>query len=78
MDGRSEQEVVERLKRVLHGRTLLLVTHKPATLELVDRLIVVDHGRVMADGPKEQVLEQLRRQTSERRASRPAALSEAT
>jgi ATP-binding cassette, subfamily C, bacterial LapB len=77
MDGRSEQDVVDRIKRLLPGRTLLLVTHKPATLDLVDRLIVVDQGRIMADGPKEAVLAELRRQSTDRKSSRPVALPEA-
>jgi len=34
----------------------LLVTHQPALLELVNRLIVLDRGRVVADGPKASVL----------------------
>jgi ATP-binding cassette, subfamily C, bacterial LapB len=38
------------------GRTLVMVTHRPAVLELVDRIVVVDGGRVVLDGPKAQVL----------------------
>jgi len=40
----------------LGGRTLLLVTHRTSLLSLVDRLIVMDHGRVVADGPRDAVL----------------------
>ena len=40
-------------------RTLVLVTHKPSLLTLVDRLIVFDYGRVVADGPKDKVLQAL-------------------
>ena len=41
-------------------KTVLLITHRTALLELVDRLIVIDNGHIVADGPKEQVVEALR------------------
>ncbi|KWI75301.1 type I secretion system permease/ATPase [Burkholderia ubonensis] len=56
MDNRSEELFKARLAARLEGRTLLLVTHRPSLLTLVDRLIVMDQGRVVADGPKDQVL----------------------
>ena len=43
----------------LPGRTLLLVTHRTSLLDLVDRIIVVDGGKVVADGAKDAVLEAL-------------------
>jgi ATP-binding cassette subfamily C protein LapB len=59
MDTTSEQRFKTRLQEVLPGRTLVLVTHRGSMLSLVDRLVVLDHGRVVADGPKEKVLEEL-------------------
>lgn len=59
LDNRSEENLKARLSQHLAGRTLLLVTHRASMLSLVDRLIVMDGGRVIADGPKEQVLEAL-------------------
>lgn len=56
MDEQLEEQVIRQMKSWLEGRTLVLVTHRPALLKLVDRLIVVDNGRVIADGPKEQIL----------------------
>ena len=56
MDGRSEQLVIERLSAALGDRTLLLVTHKYPMLALIDRLIVIDGGRIHHDGPKAAVL----------------------
>ena len=41
-------------------KTLIVVTHRTSLLELVDRIIVIDGGRVVADGPKAQVVEALR------------------
>ena len=60
MDSTSEAKVKQSLAKLLQGRTLVLVTHHAALLELVDRLIVLDQGLVVADGPKQQVLEALK------------------
>jgi ATP-binding cassette subfamily C protein LapB len=47
---------MQQLVASLQGRTFVLVTHRLALLDLVDRVIVIDGGRVMLDGPKAQVL----------------------
>lgn len=60
MDDRTEAEFRRGLEPLLTGKTLVLVTHKPAMLELVERLVIVDGGRVVMDGPKETVLMALR------------------
>lgn len=57
LDNRSEEQFKVRLEKHLRAQTLLLVTHRMSLLSLVNRLIVMDGGRVIADGPKEQVLE---------------------
>jgi len=59
MDAQSEALLVQRLKTVLSGKTLVLITHRPSLLDLVDRLVVMDEGHVVADGPKDVVLKQL-------------------
>jgi ATP-binding cassette subfamily C protein LapB len=59
MDTRSEEQVVANLERLLQDRTILLITHRLSLLKLVDRLIVLDKGRVVADGPREEVLARL-------------------
>ncbi|NLC37046.1 MAG: ATP-binding cassette domain-containing protein, partial [Alcaligenaceae bacterium] len=71
MDNQSEALLKRRLKVIAKDRTLILITHRMSLLELVDRLIVIDGGRVMADGPKEQVVEALKqgRIVSSRRPS---------
>jgi ATP-binding cassette subfamily C protein LapB len=56
MDAQSEMQFLQRLSVAAAGRTLIMVTHRPAVLELVTRLVVVDSGRIMLDGPKPQVL----------------------
>lgn len=59
LDNRSEENFKKRLSAQLESRTLILVTHRASLLTMVDRLIVMDGGRVIADGPKAQVLEAL-------------------
>lgn len=56
MDNSTEQVVIENLKTFIQGRTMIVVTHRNALLELVDRIIVVDSGRVVADGPRDSVI----------------------
>ena len=59
MDGRNEQIFLQQIAKAAADRTVVLVTHRPAMLALVDRLILLDQGRVLADGPKEAILKQL-------------------
>ncbi|MBE9608335.1 type I secretion system permease/ATPase [Chitinilyticum piscinae] len=59
MDHQSEEKLKGRLRQYIAGKTVLLVTHRTSLLELVDRLIVIDNGQVVADGPKAQVVEAL-------------------
>lgn len=56
MDAQSEAAFLRQLKEACGACTLLMVTHRPAVLELVNRVVVVDGGRVVMDGPKAQVL----------------------
>ena len=56
MDAQSEIGFLQRLRGAVGNRTLVVVTHRPALLELVTRLVVVDNGRIVMDGPKAQVL----------------------
>jgi len=59
MDAQSEVAFLRQLKEAMGDCTLVMVTHRPAVLELVQRVVVVDNGRVVLDGPKDQVLEAL-------------------
>ena len=58
-DQNAEQAFIRNMKSFLEGKTLVLATHKPAMLELVDRLIVLEAGKVVMDGPKDRVLQAL-------------------
>ena len=59
MDHNMEQRFIEEMRGFAAGRTLLLVTHKPNMLSLVDRVMVVDAGRIVLDGPRDDVLRAL-------------------
>ncbi len=59
MDNTTESRFKARMAKVVGKKTLILITHRGSMLSLVDRLIVMDGGRVVADGPKEQVIEAL-------------------
>lgn len=59
MDHQSEDAFKSRLRRFGVGKSIILVTHRTSLLDLVDRLIVLDNGQIMADGPKAMVVEAL-------------------
>jgi ATP-binding cassette subfamily C protein LapB len=59
VDNGFEKEFMSALPPYLENKTLLLVTHRASVLELVDRIIVLDAGRLVADGPKAIILEKL-------------------
>ena len=58
VDPGTEQKLIARL-RALTDTTIVLVTHRMAMLALIDRLIVMDRGRVLADGPRDEILKAL-------------------
>lgn len=62
MDEQLEEYVIRQMHGWLSGRTLVLVTHRPALLKLVDRVVVLDNGRVVADGPREHILQAANKQ----------------
>ncbi|MBV8872933.1 MAG: type I secretion system permease/ATPase [Metakosakonia sp.] len=61
MDNTSEDLIKKALAPVISNKTLLLVTHRASLLSLVDRLIIVDNGKIIADGPKESVMSALKK-----------------
>lgn len=66
MDMASEQSVIRALDVFLKGRTVVAVSHRSAVLALVDRLIVLENGRKILDGPKADVLRRLEALTAAR------------
>lgn len=62
MDNRQEQHCIKVLKQELaDGQTFIVSTHKTALLELADRIIIMDNQRIIIDGPKHAVLEELKK-----------------
>jgi ATP-binding cassette subfamily C protein LapB len=72
MDTQTESQFMKRLLEATIDQTLILVTHRISMLEAVDRIIVVDEGLIVADGPKSQVIARLVA-NSEAAAARPLA-----
>lgn len=61
MDHASEEVLKKNLTRFSQEKTMVIVTHRTSLLSLVDRIIVMDAGKIVADGPREQVVEALRK-----------------
>ncbi|WP_333497051.1 type I secretion system permease/ATPase [Kluyvera sp. CHPC 1.251] len=61
MDNTSEDLIKKALTPLVSNKTLLLVTHRASLLTLVDRLIILDNGKIIADGPKESVMTALKK-----------------
>lgn len=73
MDQFSENAIYKAFEQASKGRTLVLVTHKGSLLGLVDRLVVMDQGRIVMDGQRDDVLKRLAGVGAHSQASAPAA-----
>lgn len=62
LDQSSEDMVLNSLAQWIGSRTLMVVTHRPQVLKLVSRVIVMDNGKVVMDGPRDEILARLRNQ----------------
>ena len=60
MDHSTEAAVQKQLSGFVRGRTWLVVTHRNSLLEMADRIIVIDNGKLVADGPRASVVEALK------------------
>ena len=59
-DQSTERVIIENLKAYMEGRTLIVVTHRNSLLALADRILVIDAGKVVADGQRDAVISALR------------------
>ncbi len=57
VDAKIEESIHDALRVVMAGRTTLLVAHRRSTLHLADRIVVLDHGRVVVEGTHEELVE---------------------
>lgn len=56
LDVGLEKTLINHIKQILEKKTLIVITHRFAALDLVDRVIVLNNGKIVADGPKDKVL----------------------
>ena len=61
MDNRTEVLLRDNLAKIIANKTMILISHRASLLDMVDRLVVIDNGTIVADGPKASVLEALKR-----------------
>ncbi|MGH8811462.1 MAG: type I secretion system permease/ATPase [Advenella sp.] len=59
LDQASERQALQSIAHWAANKTLLVVTHRPQVLHIVNRIVVVDQGKVVMDGPREAVLQRL-------------------
>ncbi len=59
LDNTVESKLKANLKVNTVNKTMILVTHRTSMLDLVDRLIVMDNGKILLDGPRDEVLARL-------------------
>ncbi|MFT5702053.1 MAG: ATP-binding cassette subfamily C protein LapB [Desulforhopalus sp.] len=59
MDYNTEKKVIDNLREGAKGKTTIIITHKPSILTIVDRLLVIDDGVLVMDGPKDEILAKL-------------------
>jgi ABC-type multidrug transport system fused ATPase/permease subunit len=86
LDSRTESAILEALDRLMRGRTTFVVAHRLSTLRDVDRLLVLDHGRLVEQGTHDELLEaggmyaqfHAVQAQARRFADRPVALGETT
>lgn len=72
LDQNTEKQVLFALKQWMKNRTMVVVTHRPQLLALVDRIIVIENGKVAMDGPKKQVLDELAKLNQPQQPAKPA------
>jgi ATP-binding cassette subfamily C protein LapB len=60
LDVGLEKKLMNNLKDIIEEKTLILITHRFAALELVDRVVIINDGKIVADGPRDVILNALR------------------
>jgi ATP-binding cassette subfamily C protein LapB len=59
MDFTSESHFKTSLSQFMQHKTMVIVTHRLSLIDLADRMIVIDDGKVVSDGPRQQVIDSL-------------------
>ncbi|ACN15647.1 MsbA2 [Desulforapulum autotrophicum HRM2] len=58
LDPETEQAIFSKLKRLIHGRTALIVSHRYSTVRMADRILVLDKGQIIEQGTHKELIEQ--------------------
>jgi ATP-binding cassette subfamily B protein len=56
VDADTERSILDRLEQMMHGRTSIMISHRFSTLALMDRIVVLDQGRVVEEGSHEELV----------------------
>jgi subfamily B ATP-binding cassette protein MsbA len=56
LDSESERQVQDALERLMTGRTTLVIAHRLSTIEHADRIVVLEHGKVIENGSHEDLI----------------------
>jgi len=67
IDSASERAILQNLVQFAANKTLIIITHKAALLSIVDRLIVLTAGEIVADGPKQEIITVLQEKVSQKK-----------
>jgi ATP-binding cassette subfamily C protein LapB len=59
MDMNAENIFISQMASIIQDSTMLIVTHRMPLLNLVDRIIVMNEGQIVEDGPKEEIINKL-------------------
>ncbi len=60
MDNKTESRLKKQLEKILANKTMIMITHRGSLLDLVERIVVFDSGTIIADGPRERILKDLK------------------
>ena len=58
LDSESERQVQDALERLMVGRTTVVIAHRLSTIEHADRIVVLEHGKVIENGSHEELIQQ--------------------
>ena len=56
LDNESERLVQDAIEQLMEGRTVLVIAHRLSTIQKADRIVVLDNGRIMEEGPHDELL----------------------